>query len=78
MPTAGEGGAWGMALLAAYMRGKPAGETLETYLAARVFASQQSTTIAPDPGDVAGFEHFMRRYKRGLAIERAAVAGLEG
>jgi sugar (pentulose or hexulose) kinase len=76
MATAGEGGAWGMALLAAYMRHKSAGETLEAYLANRVFAGQQATTIAPDPADVAGFAAFMQRYKQGLAIERAAVENL--
>ncbi|MGQ9766011.1 MAG: FGGY-family carbohydrate kinase, partial [Anaerolineae bacterium] len=76
MATAGEGGAWGMALLAAYMRHKSAGETLEAYLANKVFAGQQATTIAPDPADVAGFAAFMQRYKQGLAIERAAVENL--
>ncbi len=76
MATAGEGGAWGMALLAAYMRHKSAGETLEAYLADKVFAGQQATTIAPDPQDVAGFAAFMARYKEGLAIERAAVESL--
>lgn len=76
MATAGEGGAWGMALLAAYMRHKSAGETLEAYLANKVFAGQQATTIAPDPQDVAGFVAFMARYKQGLAIERAAVESL--
>lgn len=73
MATAGEGGAWGMALLAAYMRHKVAGETLEAYLANKVFAGQQATTLAPDPQDVAGFAAFMARYRQGLTIERAAV-----
>jgi sugar (pentulose or hexulose) kinase len=72
METAGEGGAWGMALLAAYMRRKTAHETLEFYLASRVFAGQAVTTIDPDPRDVGGFTAFMERYARGLAIERAA------
>lgn len=76
MSTAGEGGAWGMALLAAYMRYKSGHEPLETYLAEKVFASQQSVTIAPDPADVAGFAAFMERYQQGLGIERAAVEGL--
>jgi len=73
METAGEGGAWGMALLAAYMVRKGEGETLEAYLADKVFAGQKSMTIAPDPKDVAGFATFMERYKKGLAIEKAAV-----
>jgi sugar (pentulose or hexulose) kinase len=76
MPTAGEGGAWGMALLAAYMLHKSANEPLEAYLTDKVFASETATTIAPDPKDVAGFAAFMERYQKGLEIERAAVEGL--
>ena len=76
METAGEGGAWGMALLAAYMLRKAPYEPLETYLANTVFASEQGTTIAPDPADVDGFTAFMKRYKEGLSIERAAVDAL--
>jgi sugar (pentulose or hexulose) kinase len=73
METAGEGGAWGIALLAAYMLYKAAGEPFEAYLADRVFAGEGLTTMAPDPEDVAGFEAFMARYEKGLVIERAAV-----
>jgi sugar (pentulose or hexulose) kinase len=76
METAGEGGAWGMALLAAFSIRKSAEETLETYLAGKVFAGEQGSTIAPDPQDVAGFSAFMERYRKGLAIEKAAVAHL--
>ena len=76
METAGEGGPWGMALLAAFMLHKGSDETLEAYLDNQVFASTNSRTIAPDPADVAGFAAFMERYKQGLAIERAAVAAL--
>ena len=76
METAGEGGAWGNALLAAYMLRKSASEPLEAYLSEKVFAGQKSSTIAPDPKDVAGFATFMERYKKGLDIERAAVDGL--
>ncbi|RPI86589.1 MAG: ATPase [Chloroflexi bacterium] len=76
MATASEGGAWGMALLASYMLHKTGNETLETYLSEKVFAGEHATTIAPDPADVAGFATFMERYKKGLVIERAAVAGL--
>lgn len=75
METAGEGGAWGIALLAAYMR-QGAGESLADYLNHKVFAGEHGTTLAPDPADVAGFTAFMARYRKGLAIERAAVAGL--
>lgn len=77
MSTAGEGGAWGMALLAAYLLNKSDGESLEAYLNERVFAAETALTIAPDPADVAGFAAFMERYQRGLAIERAAVKGLK-
>lgn len=76
METAGEGGAWGIALLAAYMLRKAANEPLEAYLSHKVFAGEKSVTIAPDPRDVEGFAAFMERYQRGLVIERAAVDGL--
>jgi hypothetical protein len=76
METAGEGGAWGIALLASYMLRKAQNESLEDYLSNRVFAGQDGTTIAPDQKDVDGFATFMERYKKGLVIERAAVEGL--
>ena len=77
METAGEGGAWGIALLAAYMAHKAEGEPLEAYLANKVFAGENGTTIAPDPADVAGFATFMERYQQGLIIERTAVNALK-
>jgi sugar (pentulose or hexulose) kinase len=73
METAGEGGAWGIALLAAYMLKKAADESLEAFLSNKVFSAESSTTIAPDPRDVDGFAAFMERYKEGLAIEKTAV-----
>jgi sugar (pentulose or hexulose) kinase len=76
METAGEGGAWGIALLASYMLHKDANEPLEDYLCNTVFAGQNGTTATPDPVDVEGFTTFMERYKKGLIIERAAVDGL--
>jgi sugar (pentulose or hexulose) kinase len=76
METAGEGGAWGIALLASYMLRKAGNEPLEAYLSDKVFAGENSTTIAPDRKDIDGFTTFMERYKRGLVIERAAVDGL--
>jgi sugar (pentulose or hexulose) kinase len=76
METAGEGGAWGIALLASYMLHKAKDEPLEAYLSNKVFAGENSVTIAPDPRDVDGFAKFMERYKKGLGIERAAVDGL--
>lgn len=77
MATAGEGGAWGIALLAAYRLWRDPGESLASYLQTRVFAGQQSTTIAPAARDLEGFDLFMKRYTRGLAIERAAVDHLD-
>ena len=77
MATAGEGGAWGMALLAAYRLHKSGGEALESYLSAKVFAAAEATTISPDIDDARGFATFMERYKNGLGIERAAVDGLK-
>lgn len=77
METAGEGGAWGMALLAAYMVKKEAGETLDTYLENKVFAGNVGTSMDPDAKDVAGFDEFIKRYADGLAIEKAAVESLK-
>jgi sugar (pentulose or hexulose) kinase len=73
METAGEGGAWGIALLASYMINREANESLEDFLGQKVFAGKQGRSIAPDPSDVAGFNEFMKRYIQGLPIERAAV-----
>ena len=77
METAGEGGAWGIALLASYMKNKGAGEKLEAYLSDRVFAGEKGETIAPDETDVKGFDAFLARYTEGLAIEQAAVEHLQ-
>ena len=76
METAGEGGAWGSALLASYMLRKLDQEPLEAYLCRAVFAGEHGATIAPDQRDIDGFAGFMGRYKKGLVIERAAVDGL--
>lgn len=73
MNTAGEGGAWGMAILASYMINKQADEKLCDYLNNKVFAEAEIKTLAPDMADVEGFEKFMKRYRNGLEIERAAV-----
>ena len=76
METAGEGGAWGIALLAAYRKNKTEGESLASYLEEQVFANEESVQIGADAKDVEGFEAFMDRYKEGLEIERAAVVHL--
>lgn len=76
METAGEGGAWGIAVLASYLVNKEEGESLEDYLNNKVFAGQEGEEVQPDERDVQGFDEFMVRYKEGLAIERAAVEHL--
>ncbi len=73
METAGEGGAWGMALLASYMLNKADAETLSDYLNNKVFAGNQGVRMEPDAGDAAGFDAFIEKYKRALPVERAAV-----
>lgn len=73
MSTAGEGGAWGMALLASYMADRGQEESLEDYLDQKVFKDVAGQEIAPDEADVSGFQAFMKRYQAGLAIEQAAV-----
>ena len=74
METAGEGGPWGMALLAAYMLRKEEGETMEDYLMNRVFAAAKSTCVQPDPVGVEGFRRYMERYVAALDAEKAAAA----
>ena len=74
METAGEGGPWGMALLAAYMGRKAPGQGLEDYLAKHVFADAKSITAAPSPSGVEGFRAYMRRYEACIAAEKAAAA----
>lgn len=73
METAGEGGAWGIALLAAYEVLREEDETLESYLADKVFAGNEGVRMEPDAGDVAGFEKFIERFKNGLSIEQEAI-----
>lgn len=77
MDTAGEGGPWGMAILAAYMAEKEPEETLENYLRNKVFAGADSITVSPVPVDAEGFRAFMEKYKKSIAIERAAVEALK-
>ena len=72
MSTAGEGGPYGMALLAAYAARKQ-NESLEAFLAEQVFASAESVTMKPEEADVAGFNAYLSAFKSGLAAQRAAV-----
>lgn len=76
METAGEGGAWGIALLAAFMAQKAEGQTLPVYLSDVIFAGQTGYKYDPNPADVDGFEKFMDTYRKGLAIEKAAVESI--
>jgi len=73
METAGEGGPYGMALLAAYMLWKEEGESLPDYLDNKVFAGAKSSTLTADETDKAGFTAFLERYKRALPVEKCAV-----
>ena len=73
METAGEGGPYGMALLAAYMANKAEGESLEAYLNAHVFADTKGSTLAPEQADVDGFNKYIAQYKALLEVERKAV-----
>jgi len=77
METAGEGGAWGIAVLAFYMKNKKLDESLTSYLENNVFAGVQGKKIIPDSEDVKGFDLFMINYMNGLKIERAAVDSLQ-
>jgi sugar (pentulose or hexulose) kinase len=71
--SASEGGAWGIALLAAYL--DAADElSLSAYLEQRVFARDDASAVDPEPGAVAGFDDFLARFRAGLDLERAAVA----
>ena len=74
MSTAAEGGAWGMAVLADYLW--HADQPLDEFLDARVFADAASTTENPDEGDVAGFEEFFDRFRKGLPIEHVAIESI--
>lgn len=73
METAGEGGSWGMAILAAYMCTKGEDELLADYLENRVFGGNVGNTVQPDAVEAAGYDVFMRDYAAGLEIERTAV-----
>jgi sugar (pentulose or hexulose) kinase len=70
--TAGEGSAWGMALLAAYLQRKDAAQSLPDFLDERI-AGSITPPVRPDPRDVEGFQVFFSRHRKGLAIEAEAV-----
>lgn len=77
METAGEGGAWGIALLASYMLHKKEGQPLDAFLAEEVFHGETGVRMEPDAADVAGFDAFIRSYKECLPVERAAVEAMK-
>lgn len=74
LETAGEGGAWGIALLAAFMRCKAENESLESYLNDKVFADAKGDCLAPMKEDIDAFNVYLERYKAGLTVESAAAA----
>ena len=76
MDTAGEGGPWGMALLAAYAVNRAPGESLTDYLSRRVFSNVRENCLSPNPKDRAGFAAFLNGYRAALAVERTAVNAL--
>ncbi len=73
METAGEGGPYGMALLAAFLLERAPGESLEAFLSGRVFAGARAAIAAPDPALSEGFERYMERFRGALQAEEAAV-----
>ena len=77
LETAGEGGPWGMAILALYMIDKEEGQTLEDYLDQKIFSGMESDTVEPDEKDIEGFEQFAARYRDNIGIMKAAVKSLK-
>ena len=77
MQTAGEGGAWGIALLAEYLVKHASGESLEDYLDQKVFAGMTRKTVSPDPQDEAGFDAYMERFVACIPAQQAAVRALK-
>lgn len=75
MATAGEGGAWGMALLAAYSRESPS-LSLSDWLSQKVFSQMDQYTLSPDLADVAGFQKYLNAYVSALPVEQAAIASM--
>lgn len=73
METAGEGGPWGMALLASYQVNRSEGQSLKDYLDNCVFAGQPGFTLEPGVTDIEGFDTFMKQYVAGLVVEKYAV-----
>ena len=77
METAGEGGAWGIALLADYLLYRNPAESLEDYLQTNVFSGMRKITVSPDPDDEKGFDCYMERFLACIPAQKAAVEGLK-
>ena len=77
LKTAGEGGPYGMALLAGYLVWKDPGQSLEDYLDERVFSSAERDTVMADQAEIDGFEKYVERYRKAFSVEREAVRTLE-
>ena len=77
METAGEGGPWGMALLAAYRVNKKDGQTLESYLSEKVFAGAKCVTAQPDAADAQGMNAYAARFVQAIEAEKAAVGAMK-
>lgn len=77
METAGEGGAWGIAILAAYLVNKSSQESLEAYLENKVFSNYPATVEEPIKEDVDGFNAYMERYKKAIAVEKSAIENIK-
>ena len=77
METAGEGGAWGIALLAEYALCRGENESLEDYLQNHVFAGMKKLNVSPDPEDEKGFDMYMEQFMRCIPAQKAAVEGLK-
>lgn len=75
--SAGEGGPWGMALLASYLINKEAEENLEDFLSDKVFSQQQSHAVKPQKEGQAAFKDFLLRYKKLLKVEKSAVSHMQ-
>ena len=73
METAGEGGPWGMALLAMYRKNRQAGETLESYLTEKVFSDAAGSVMQPEQEDTEGFRRYIKRYRDGLELQKTAI-----
>ena len=77
METAGEGGPWGMAILASFADGRNEGENLEDFLNRKIFADAAGTTMESSPEDEKGFDRYMEQFMRCIPAQKAAVEGLK-